>query len=318
MTDSPVAAFASHKDPALISGSRGLPRGQTAAINRLRGDRVTALVVEDIDYYAATETFPDLARGVAVPPFQPVAGDFGVPGGKAVHAYLLPPESYCAFIGPMTLVDLDPTAQPRTGKTAALEKGAVLESVDSSLAGEGVGFGVPLVRYPDGDYFAGHAELVDLSTPGAPAWRKTFVLDLAGADDDRSFVAAPARGRIEVDYQVKAGGAIAISVRPLDLQPGYTEVVLMNEQGARFDDYADAAQTRIGAAVGSWTPVAGSWGRFRSGADGVEWEVPALPGATLHAAREAKSPAIDFSGLEYVFDGAFAGADYTVTVQKAR
>jgi hypothetical protein len=43
-----------------------------------------------------------------------------------------------------------------------------------------------------------------------------------------------------------------------------------------------------------------------------------VAGAELVGAREIRAPDIDFSGLEYVFDTDILGADYSVSVQKAR
>jgi len=38
----------------------------------------------------------------------------------------------------------------------------------------------------------------------------------------------------------------------------------------------------------------------------------------MYAARETRSPDIDFSGIEYVFGPGFTGVDYQLTVSKAR
>ena len=320
LTDSPAAAYASGRPPAELIGSRGLPAGYEPAVEWLRGHRVSTVVLEDIDYYRATSVLAGPSRGVATPPFQELGeqGSYNPPGGKHTYAFRLPPQRFCAWLGPVALIDVDPAHQPATGKSARLEKGAILENAaGAGLAGEGVGFGVPLVRYPDGDFFAGDAQTTDLSVAGAPAWRKVFDLDLSGADDDRAFVAAPSRGRIEVTYRV-VGPALQVSVRALDLAPGYTSIVVLNEQSATFDDLADAGTTRLGAAIGSWSPVQGDWARFRSGGYGLEWSLPAVAGAELVGAREIRAPDIDFSGLEYVFDTDFLGADYSVSVQKAR
>jgi hypothetical protein len=207
---------------------------------------------------------------------------------------------------------------PRTGKTAALQKGVVLETRDGKpVAGEGVGFGVPVVRYPDGDYFSGTATVADLSTPGTATWVKVFELDRLGVDSDRSFRPVASRGRVSVTYRV-SDGKLDVRVSAAEVAPGYEQVVMLNEQSGRFDDFADAGQTRIGGGIGSWRPVQGSWGRFRSSALDMEWSLPALPGADFRAAREIRGPDIDFSGLEYVFGPGFDGASYKVSISKAR
>jgi hypothetical protein len=281
---------------------------------------VGAVVTEDIAYYRMTAVYPDLVRGDATAPFNPLGSQptYTVPGGKRAFAYSLQPERLCAWVTNTAQVDIDPAEQPRSGKTAGLAKGLVLETVNGVLSGEGMGFGVPLVRYPEGDYFSGTASVVDISTRTRPAWVKTFQLDRLGVDSDRSFVAVPSRGQVAVTYQI-SGGTIDITVSAAGLQPGYRQVVLLNEQSSRFNDFADASQTQVGSAIGSWRPVEGEWGRFRSGSVGLEWSLPRLPAAEgMYAAREIRQPDIDFSGIEYVFGPGFTGAEYQVNVSKAR
>jgi hypothetical protein len=320
LTDSPVAAFYSGKQPDRIFGSRALPDGQLAATDWLQQRMVGAVVTEDIPYYRLTSVFPDLARGNAVAPFNPLGNQatYTVLGGKRAFAYYLLPERLCAWVTDTAQVDIDPAEQPRTGKTADLAKGLLLETVDGVLSGEGMGFGVPLARYPEGDYFSGTSSVVDISTQTKPGWVKTFQLDRLGVDGDRSFAAVPSRGQVVVTYLV-SGGTIDITVSASGLQAGYQTVVLLNEQSSRFDDFADAGQTRLGTAIGSWRPVEGEWGRFRSGSAGLEWSLPRLPSAEgMYAAREVRYPDIDFSGIEYVFGPGFTGAEYQVNVSKAR
>ena len=137
-------------------------------------------------------------------------------------------------------------------------------------------------------------------------------------DGDRSFKAVPSRGQVVVTYLL-SGGTVDIKVTTAGLTSGFQEFVLLNEQSSAFVNFADPAQTRIGTQVGSWRPVIGDWGRFRSGALGLEWSLPRLPGAEgMYAARETRSPDIDFSGIEYVFGPGFSGVEYQVNVSKAR
>jgi len=107
-------------------------------------------------------------------------------------------------------------------------------------------------------------------------------------------------------------------VRPLSLAPGFTQVAILNEESAAFDDAASPNATAVGPQFGRWMPMSGDWARLRAGSLGVEWSVPALPGAQLYAWRELSSPAFDWAGLDYVFDGAFTGAAYQIHVQQAR
>ena len=323
LTDSPAAAYASGRPPAEVVGSRGLPAGYEAAVDWLRAHRVTTVVLEDIDYYPATSVLAGPSTGVATPPFQQLGneGAYNPPGGKRTYAYRLPPERFCAWLGPVALVDINPDVQPRKGKTTVLQKGAVLEATTGTqLAGEGMGFAVPIVEYPDGWVYSRSATTRDLSGDGSFVWVKSFELDEMGGDAAHgySFVPVASRGRVTVTYTV-AGSSIEVHIAAPELRAGYLHVGLLNEQGALFDDYADATQTRRAERVGAWTEVKGSWGRFRSGTAGIEWSQPAIAGAELRAGREL-DPAIglDWSGLEYLFGPGFQGADYTITVQKAR
>src|SRR5207247_950412 len=77
---------------------------------------------------------------------------------------------------------------------------------------------------------------------------------------------------------------LAVAVRPISLAPGYSEVGILNEQSAAFDDSAAAGQPAlVGPTFGSWAPVSGSWARLRSGTLAGEWSASQVPGATLYA-----------------------------------
>src|SRR5207248_2391632 len=82
---------------------------------------------------------------------------------------------------------------------------------------------------------------------------------------------------------------------------GYSEVGILNEQSAAFDDFAAAGQPAlVGPAFGNWAPVSGSWARLRSGTLGVEWSASQVPGATLYAGREKVAPDFDWAVLDYM------------------
>lgn len=323
LTDSPVAAFYSGKQPSQINGSMALPADPAAAVAWLRQGDYTSLVLEDIDYYRASELFPALAAGTAAPPFQPLGSEaaYSVPGGKPAFAYSLAPATFDAAVADGVVLCLNSDLQPRAGKTAELAKGAVLEVAGAQLAGEGVGFGVPAARFADGWYFPGSSTVEDLSDGTVVSWRKTFELDLREADrPDGSFLAfqkVASAGFVQVTYRVRAG-KLDVALRPQGLRPGLEQFVVLNEESAGFDDFADSNGTSIGSAFGSWQPAAGDWARLRSAHAGVEWSQPALPGAALMAARELRPPYLDFAGLEYVFGPDFGGAAYTVTIGRAR
>jgi cellulose synthase/poly-beta-1,6-N-acetylglucosamine synthase-like glycosyltransferase len=302
VTDSPVVAYYSGKPLSQIAGSMALPRERGQAIQWMRANGVTDLVLEDISYYPATAVFPDLASGKTSPPFQPIGEQrsYQVFGGKPVYAYRLPPSLL-----------MESTSQ---GKTARLAKGVTL---GAAATGEGMGFGVPAVHYRDGWVYSRTAATVHISDH---VWKRTFELDEAGGDATRGGYAwfpIQSRGQIEVTYSPDARG-VSVDVRPVWLAPGYIEVGILNEGSAAFDDFADQSQTLVGMAFGPWVEVHGPWARLRAGSLGVEWSLPQLSGAQLHAGRELKPPDFNWAGLDYTFPGSFAGASYRITFQEAR
>ena len=319
ITDSPVVAYYSHKTPAEITGSQALPPDRDAALAWMRSLGVTEVVVEDISYYRATALFPDLAAGNPTPPFERIGDErlYQAPGGKTVFAYRLGAGLYQQAVYPGVDVAIKPS--PAKGKSAPLAKGATLVVNGASIAGEGMGFGVPIVRYPDGWVYPRTVSVLDLSSGDQAVWRCVFQVDEIGGDavHDYSFVPIASRGSIEVTYTVDSTG-ISIVVRPLSLAAGYTQVAVLNEESATFDDVAGPAATHTGADFGRWMPMSGDWARLRSAAADVEWSLPALPGAQLYAGRELSLPAFDWAGLDYVFDGPFTGVAYRIHVQQAR
>jgi cellulose synthase/poly-beta-1,6-N-acetylglucosamine synthase-like glycosyltransferase len=319
VTDSPVVAYYSGKSPADITGSQALPLDRDLAIAWIRQHGVTEVVVENIGYYRATQVFPELAAGRAATPFEPLGDQrfYQAPGGKTVYAYRLGAALDQQPIFPGVDAAIRPV--PHEGKTAPLAKGVTLVVDGQSAAGEGMGFGVPIVHYPDGWVYSRTVSIIDLSSGGQAVWRSVYELDEIGGDavHDYAFVPIDSRGRIEVTYTTDAGG-VSIVVKTLQLQPGYTQVAILNEQSAAFDNVADPTHTLVGAHFGIWQPVDGEWARLRSGSLGIEWSLPAIAGAQLYAGRELSPPGFNWAGLDYLFDGPFSGAAYHINVQEAR
>jgi hypothetical protein len=319
ITDSPVVAYYSHKMPSEITGSQALPPDRDAAIAWIRRRGVTEVVVEDISYYRATAVFPDLATGTATPPFEPLGDErlYQAPGGKAVFAYRLGAALNQEVIFPGVSAAITPS--PAEGKSAPLAKGVTLVVDGANVAGEGMGFGVPIVHYADGWVYPRTVSVLDMSSGDQAVWKCVFQLDEMGGDamHDYAFVPVASRGSIEVTYTVDSSG-ISVVVRPIALAPGYSQVAILNEESAAFDNVADPTATRTGGDFGRWVPMSGDWARLRSAAAGVEWSLPALPDAQLYAGRELSPPGFDWSGLDYVFDGPFTGAAYKIHVQEAR
>ncbi|MGH7764328.1 MAG: glycosyltransferase [Candidatus Dormibacteraceae bacterium] len=320
VTDSPVVAYFSGKAPRQITGSQSLPLDRAQAIDWLRSRGVGALVLEGISYYRATTVFPDLASGHAVQPFARLGeqAQYQVPGGKPVFAYRFGTELYTQSIVPG--VDACIENKPGTGKTSVLAKGIVLEvggGID--VAAEGMGFGVPIVHYADGWVYSRNAPTEDASTASQTIWTRTFQLDEIGGDVAHGYQFEPiaSRGEIQVTYAVDATG-ISITVKPLTLAPGYSEVGILNEQSAAFDDFAAQKQkTLVGTHFGNWVPVTGAWARLQSKDLGVQWSLPSITGATLHAGRELQAPGFDWAGLDYIFPAGSAIVPYRISIKEA-
>ena len=326
LTDSPAAAYWSHKPPSEVYGSRVLPGGENAAADWLRSHDIGGLVLENIDYYRAHAVLPDLVRGRASAPFVDVGNeaDYTVPGGKPVYVYELGNVAPFA-VAPGVQAQVRFDNQPASGKTAPLAKGAVLSVGGQEVAGEGMGFGVPIVQYPDGWHYAGHAAVTNVSPTGV-AWRKTFDLDTVGGDAAHGyrFQSAPSVGRVQVTYRVTAEN-INVEVRVLSLEPGVLKVGIYNEQSSAFDDFAygrgpTVLGTRQGPEFGPWQTVSGDWARLRSASFGVEWSQRVAGNSELKAGRENAPPEFNWSGLDYIFGPDFAahGVDYDITVRRAR
>jgi hypothetical protein len=314
VTDSPVASFYSGKLPADITGSEALPSAPDQAIEWMRTHEVTDLVLEDISYYRASAVFPDLVAGRSSPLFSPIGdqSSYQVAGGKTVHAYRT--AVAMQTIGPGIAASI--SAPPRQGKTAPLAKGPTLKVNGRPAAGEGMGFGVPIVHYPDGWVYSRTATTVTTNA----TWTRTYEMDEIGGDaaHDYAFVPIPSRGRVVVTYTVDATG-ISVSARVIELTPGFIEIGILNEESAQFNDFAaDGNPTLVDGQFGSWVPVTGTWARLQSASFGVQWSVPAIPGAELHGGRELVFPGFDWSGLDYLFPATFTGSSYHINIQRAR
>ena len=196
----------------------------------------------------------------------------------------------------------------------------MLEVAGGEVAGEGMGFGVPIVHYPDGWVYSRTATTVDVSTATSTVWKRTYQLDEIGGDaaHNYSFVPIPSRGAIEVTYTVDSTG-VAVNVHVIQLDLGYTEIGILNEQSAAFNDFAaDGSPTLLNGQFGNWEPVTGAWARLQSTSLGVQWSVPTVAGAQLHGGREHNPPDFNWAGLDYLFPSTFAGTGYHINVQEAR
>lgn len=179
-----------------------------------------------------------------------------------------------------------------------------------------MGIGVPIAQFADGWWYPGPDSLLEVASDGA-TWTKTFNLNRrkidGGAGDFLRVEPGVSHGRVRVTYRPEPDG-LRVEVRAVAWATGLDQVVLLNEESASFDDYADSAGNRQGTAIGSREPVAGDWARFRSSALDLEWEMPAPPpGGHFFASRDSLAGGDEISGLDWQFGPDFASVSYTVT-----
>jgi hypothetical protein len=131
------------------------------------------------------------------------------------------------------------------------------------------------------------------------------------------FDPVPSRGRVSVDYRTD-GDQLHVQVRA-DGLTGFDRLVLLNEESAAFDDYADAAQGRGGAAIGPAQEVRGGWARLRSASLGAEFMLEQAGASTMLAGRELDpGRGLDWSGVSYQFGAGFTSVSYDITFRRAR
>jgi len=89
--------------------------------------------------------------------------------------------------------------EPRNAKTAELQKGLVLVCNGIEVAGEGTGFGVPVLRYADETYFSGTSTIQVQKQENLVQIRKEFDIDMVERAKFRNLSLANGRLRKLID-----------------------------------------------------------------------------------------------------------------------
>ena len=269
--------------------------------------------------------------------------------------------------------------------TARLQKGLLLVDAGESLAEEGVGFGVPILKRGVHTVFPGYVDVTCRRDGSIWEVTATYRMDLverlarsrglnepeaAGADgrlmQSRALNAAKdslaalhrrvprlrgpltatsaalrrtfgwvtayeetaSCGAVAVTHVVRPGGAAGHTAEEtrvsvdVDLSgltaAGITEVVVMNEQGARhFDRYedADGADMR-GADIGTWQEVGAARASFVSTGHRVAFSLGQASGARLYRGRELVGSRLAWAGFGYSLPPSRRSFGYELTIAR--
>ena len=267
--------------------------------------------------------------------------------------------------------------------TARLQKGMLLLDGGESLAEEGVGFGVPVLKRGARTVFPGRRDVAcrrDGSTWEVTATYEMDLIERLAKDGDRlvqstalyavkdSLAALHRRfpalrrplaatstavrrafgwattyeptescGAIAVTHVVRlgdggadgsGGGAVengavetrvAVTVDLSGLTAGdVTEVVVMNEQGARcFDRYEDSDGAVLrGAGTGTWDEVGAARASLVSTGHQVAFSLDQVPGARLYRGRELIGARLAWAGFGYAFPPTRRSFGYELTIER--
>jgi hypothetical protein len=125
---------------------------------------------------------------------------------------------------------------------------------------------------------------------------------------------------VDIIYTIDSrSGIINIEVDTTDLpMDGITEVVVMNEQGARhFDLYRDASGTLLrGKEIGCWDEVTAEWASFISETHRLAFTLRQLNGARLFRGRELIGSRLAWSGFGYSFPPTIERISYEVRIER--
>jgi len=112
-------------------------------------------------------------------------------------------------------------------------------------------------------------------------------------------------------------GVLDVVMESLDQRAlGVTEIVVMNELGARnFDHYADSDQNSLqGKEIGCWDEVSAKEASFFDKIHGVSFNVIQIAGARLYRGRELIGSRLAWSGFGYSISPALGGFRYRIKI----
>ena len=116
-----------------------------------------------------------------------------------------------------------------------------------------------------------------------------------------------------------ASGRIKVELKGADFsQGGISEIIMMNEQGARhFDQYQDSdGLSQHADEIGCWDPVLATQASFVDNSHRVSFSLPQVNGARLYRGRELVDNRLAWSGFGYTFSPALDHFVYEIIVKK--
>jgi hypothetical protein len=137
---------------------------------------------------------------------------------------------------------------------------------------------------------------------------------------ETTYVETAPAGTVAVTYAARGPAAsvhIAVDLGDLPTE-GLTEVVVMNEQGARpFDHYRDSDGTALsGGAISEWREVRATEACFVCSDHGVAVCLRQAPPARLHRGRELVGSRLAWAGFAYVLPPAVGHFEYDVAIRR--
>ena len=125
---------------------------------------------------------------------------------------------------------------------------------------------------------------------------------------------------LKVTYAIDSdSGTVAVVVDTTGLRgDGLTELVIMNEQGARhFDRYEDSDGSALqGGQIGTWNEVSAAKVSFVSSTHGVAFSLGQVKRARLHRGRELVGSRLAWSGFGYSLPPTLPAFGYDISVEK--
>ncbi len=133
------------------------------------------------------------------------------------------------------------------------------------------------------------------------------------------FEALDVAASVQVTYTVDSqSGVMRVEASaPGLLEKGVTEVILMNEQGARpFDHYRDSGgASQRGAAIGCWDEVTAQEASFVSDAHRLKFTLWQVNGARLYRGWELIGSRLAWAGFGYSFPAAQERISYLLKIE---